>query len=104
MLKKIAMWNVNRKRDNDTPADTVQNDNNHDRDSSHEYDDCWFGSARFSLNFLEVKSTVFAFIFLHLLARKPNLEKCSIYSNKFHNFYLSESSFTCPGLWASGLG
>jgi hypothetical protein len=42
--------------------------------------------------------------FFHLLAGKPNLEKCSIYSNKFfHNFHLSESSFTCPGLQASGL-
>ena len=40
----------------------------------------------------------------HLLARKTNLEKCSIYSNKFfHNFRLSESSFTCPRLRASGL-
>jgi len=35
--------------------------------------------------------------FFHLLARKPNLEKDSIYSNKFfHNFHFSESSFTCP--------
>ena len=35
----------------------------------------------------------------HLLAQKPNLEKFSIYSNKFfHNFHLSKSSFTCPGL------
>ncbi len=41
----------------------------------------------------------------HLLALKPNLEKCSIYSNKFfHNFHLFESSLTCSGLWASGLG
>ena len=40
----------------------------------------------------------------HLLAQKPNLEKCSTYSNKFfHNFHLSESSFTCPGLQASEL-
>ena len=40
--------------------------------------------------------------FYHLLARKPNLEKISIYSNKFfHNFHLSESSFTCPRLRAS---
>ena len=37
--------------------------------------------------------------FFHLLAQKPNLEKISIYSNKFfHNFHLSKSSFTCPGL------
>ena len=42
--------------------------------------------------------------FFHLLARNPNLENVSIYSNKFfHNFHLSESSFTCPGLQASGL-
>jgi len=34
----------------------------------------------------------------------PHLEKISIYSNKFfHNFHLSESNFTCPGLRASGL-
>jgi hypothetical protein len=48
--------------------------------------------------------TVFCLNFFHLLAPKPNLEKFSIYSNKFfHNFHLSESSFTCPGLRASGL-
>ena len=42
--------------------------------------------------------------FFHLLAWKPNLDKFSISSNKiFHNFYLSESSFTCPGLLVSGL-
>ena len=42
---------------------------------------------------------------IHLLAWKPNLEKKNyIYSNKFfHNFHLSESSFTCPELGASGL-
>jgi hypothetical protein len=41
--------------------------------------------------------------FFHLLSRKPNLEKCSIYSNKFfHNFHLSESSFTCPGFGQVG--
>jgi hypothetical protein len=34
--------------------------------------------------------------FFHLLARKPNLEKNYIYSNKFfHNFHFSVSSFTC---------
>ena len=39
----------------------------------------------------------------HLLAWKPNLEKNCIYLNKFfHNFHLSECSFTCPGLQASG--
>jgi len=42
--------------------------------------------------------------FFHLLAQKPNLEKHSIYSNKFfHNFHLSKSSFTCPGLRIGGL-
>jgi hypothetical protein len=36
---------------------------------------------------------------LNVFAPKPNLEKIYIYSNKFfHNFHLSESSFTCPGL------
>ena len=36
--------------------------------------------------------------FFHLLARKPNLEIFSIYSNKFfHNFHLPQSSFTSPG-------
>jgi hypothetical protein len=46
----------------------------------------------------------FCLNFFHLLARKPYLEKNSIYLNKFfHNFHLSESSFTCPGLRASGL-
>jgi len=36
--------------------------------------------------------------FFHLLARKPNLEKKSIYLNKFfHNFHLSQSS----GKWVS---
>ena len=42
--------------------------------------------------------------FYHLLARKPNLEKNYIYSNKFfHNFNLFESSFSCPRLWTIGL-
>ena len=46
---------------------------------------------------------VFAFFF-NLLAQKPNLEKIYIYSIKFfHNFHLSESSFTCPWLRPSGL-
>jgi len=36
--------------------------------------------------------------FFHLLTRKPNLEKLSIYSSKFfYNFHLSESSFNCFG-------
>ena len=43
-------------------------------------------------------------MFCHLLAWNPNLENFSIYSNKFfHNFHLSESSFTCPRCQASGL-
>ena len=47
---------------------------------------------------------VFALILFHLFARKSNLENLSIYSNKlFHNFHLSESSFTFPGHRASGL-
>ena len=42
--------------------------------------------------------------FCHLLAQKRNLEKNSICSNKFfHIFHLSESSFTCLRLQASGL-
>jgi hypothetical protein len=43
--------------------------------------------------------------FVHLFAPKPNLEEeQNIYSNRFfNNFHLSESSFTCPGLRASGL-
>ena len=42
----------------------------------------------------------------HLLARKPNLEKkihLPVFKIFVHNFRLSESSFTCPGLRASGL-
>jgi hypothetical protein len=45
-------------------------------------------------------------IFFHpmVLARMPDLEKISVYSSKFfHNFQLSESSFTCPELRATGL-
>ena len=57
------------------------------------------GSISYSKN-----AIYFALIFFHLLARKPNLEKFYIYSNKFfHNFQLSESSFACPGLRASWL-
>ena len=42
--------------------------------------------------------------FCHLLARKPNLEKISIYSNKFfYIFHLSESSLACLGRRGSGL-
>jgi hypothetical protein len=52
---------------------------------------------------------VFALIFFTymyiVLAWKPNLENCSIYSNKFfHNFHLFKSSFTCPRLRTSVLG
>ena len=59
----------------------------------------------FLLNILRNLSiSVFALIFFHLLSWKANVDIFSIYSNKFfHNFYLSESSFTCPGLLASGL-
>ena len=43
-------------------------------------------------------------LLFYQLVRKPNLEKCSIYSNKFfHNFHWSESSFTCSRLRASGI-
>ena len=46
----------------------------------------------------------FCLNFFPLLSQKPNLEKFSINSNKFfHNFQMSEASFTCPGLRASGL-
>ena len=42
--------------------------------------------------------------FFQLLARKPNLEKNSIFSNNcFHNFHLSKYSFTCTGLRAGEL-
>jgi hypothetical protein len=47
-------------------------------------------------------NTVFALIILPTCP-KTKLEKFSIYSSKFfHNFHLTESSFTCPRLWASG--
>ena len=53
---------------------------------------------------MHCNNTVFAFIFYTYHKRKPNFEKCSIYSNKFfHKFHLSESSLTCPELQASGL-
>ena len=43
--------------------------------------------------------------FFHLLARKLNLQKIIIFiqTNSFIIIYWSKSSFTCPGLWASGL-
>jgi hypothetical protein len=42
-------------------------------------------------------NAVFSLILItYLLVRKPNIEIFFIYSNKFfHNFHLSESSFTC---------
>jgi len=66
----------------------------------------FFSVLFFNIEYVSSKITYHSLClnFFHLLARKPNLEKCSIYSNKFfHNFHLSESSFTCPGLRASGL-
>jgi hypothetical protein len=52
-------------------------------------------------NWTEWNSEIF---FINILISKPNLEKNSIHSNKFfHYFHLSESSFTCPRLRASGL-
>ena len=51
--------------------------------------------------------TVFALFFftnIFVLPRKQKLDKFSIYSNKFfHNLPMSESSFTCARLRASGL-
>jgi len=38
--------------------------------------------------------------FVHLLARKPNLEKCSTYSNKFFTISLVRIQFYLS--WASG--
>ena len=49
-------------------------------------------------------TAVFALIcFIYL--RESQIQKNNyIHSNKFfHNFHLSESNFTCPGLWTSGL-
>ena len=43
----------------------------------------------------------FCLHFVHLLDREPNLENFSIYS--FIIYTCLESSFTCPGLQASGL-
>ena len=49
--------------------------------------------------FIEIIQSLPSFFSPTVLARKPNLEKNYIYSNKFfHNFHLSESSFTCAGL------
>ena len=51
-----------------------------------------------------VTGACLCFNLFHLLTQKSNLERFSIDSNKFfHNFHLFESSFTCPGLRASGL-
>jgi len=42
--------------------------------------------------------------FFTYLPESQIYKKNYIYSNKFfHNFHLSESNFTCPGLRASGL-
>jgi hypothetical protein len=61
-------------------------------------------SFKKELDIYQASVSVFALISFHLLARKSNLEKLSIYSNKFfHNFHLSESRFTCPWFRASGL-
>jgi hypothetical protein len=47
--------------------------------------------------------TVFHLIFSPT-SQKAKFRKKKSYSNKFfHNFHLSESSLTCPGLGASGL-
>jgi hypothetical protein len=47
---------------------------------------------------VEYELAVFALIFVHLLARNPNLENKIIYSNKFfHNYHLSQAS----GKWVS---
>ena len=47
---------------------------------------------------------VVAFIFFTYLPESQIKKKNSIYSDKFfHNFHLSESSFTCPWLRESGL-
>ena len=52
---------------------------------------------------LKVPFTVFAFIFFSTTCWKPNLEKKNYSSKFFHNFHLSESSFTCPRVWESGI-
>ena len=63
-----------------------------------------FQICKNNIDYKKNTSTSHCLKFFHLLARSPNLEIFSIYSNKFfHNFHFSESSFTCPGLWASGL-
>ena len=63
----------------------------------------FYTSEHLNLNYV-MPLTVFALIFLTYLPESQNLEKISIYSNKFsHNFHLSESRFTCSGLWKSGL-
>jgi hypothetical protein len=62
----------------------------------------YFVKYTYMYYFVKYTHSVLALIFF--IARKPNLEKFSIYSNKFfHNFHLSKSSFTCPRLWESGL-
>jgi hypothetical protein len=62
------------------------------------------GLLKFGNVFITTHQQSLSQFFFYLLAQKPNLGKFSIYSNKFfHNFRLSESSFTCPQLRASGL-
>ena len=47
---------------------------------------------------VQFDSSVFALFFFHLLARKPNLVKFSIYSNKFfHNFTCLNPVLPVPG-------
>jgi hypothetical protein len=49
-------------------------------------------------------TSVFSLIFFTHLPESQNIEKLSIYSNKFfYNFHLSKSSLTCPALRANGL-
>ena len=58
----------------------------------------------FALVESEDLNTIYALFLFSYLPQKPNLEKFSVYSNKFfHNFHLSESSFICPRIRASGL-
>ena len=48
-------------------------------------------------DFLQIVYTVFALIFFHLLARKPNLEKNSIYSNEFFDITYPNPVLFVPG-------
>jgi hypothetical protein len=68
---------------------------------------CYLQVLRFPPPIKLTATTVFALIFFTYFSTCPKAKfrkKKSIYSNKFfHNFHLSESSFTCPRLRASGL-